>query len=82
MMDIKIFTYGGGGAGDGLDFFYTLLYYFVNVIIKTLYISSCIVVYVIYFTHSKYCCVLMRFSLLLKIKLRLQEMYLLPQFLT
>ena len=33
-------------------FFYILLYYFMNVMIKTLYINSFIVVYVIYFSHS------------------------------
>ena len=33
--------------------FYILLYYFIKVIIKTFYISSFIVVYIIYFTHKK-----------------------------
>ena len=69
MMVIKKFLKGGAGgwAGDGLIFFLDiLLYYFINVMIKTLYISNFIVVYVIYFTHSLYCYVLMCFSLLLK----------------
>ena len=39
------------GQGWVEFFFDILLYYFVNVIIKTLYISS-FIVYVIYFTHS------------------------------
>ena len=70
-MDIKNFLKGGRGAGEGgpgasLIFFYILLYYFINVIIKTLYTSSFIVVYIIYFTHSLYSCVFMCFSLLLK----------------
>ena len=40
----------------GIYFFDIFLYYFINVIIKTLYISSfCrFVVYVLYFTHSSY----------------------------
>ena len=45
-------------------FFYILLYYFINVMMKTLYISNFIVVYVIYLTHSLYYYVLMCFSLL------------------
>ena len=45
-------------------FFYILLYYFINVMIKT-YISSFIVVYVIWVTHNLYFCVLMCFTLLL-----------------
>ena len=77
MMEFKIYTNGGGGWGGeagGLvgagrwrvDFFDILIYYFINIIIKTLFISSFIVVYVIHFTHSQYCCVLICFSLLLK----------------
>ena len=69
MMDIKIFTNGGeqaegrehegtgGGGGSGVGiyiFFDILLYYFINVMLKTLYISSFIVVYLIYFTHIVY----------------------------
>ena len=64
MMDIKKFLNGGQEQVD--FFFYRLLYYFINVMMKTLYISNFIVVYVIYFTHSLYCYVLMCFSLLLK----------------
>ena len=52
-------------TGEG-RVFYILLYYFINVMIQTLYISNFIVVYVIYFTHSLYCHVLMCFSLLMK----------------
>ena len=66
MMDIKIFTNGsvqGGGPSVGLIFFDMLLYYFIYVIIKTLYISSFIVVYIIYFTHCQYCCVLKNYTL-------------------
>ena len=65
MMDIKILM-KGGGEGVCVCFFCILLYYFINVIIKTLYISNFIVIYVIYFTHSLYCYVLLCFSLLLK----------------
>ena len=65
-MDIKIFL-KGGGQGDGLEggliFFTYLLYYFINVMIKT-YISNFIVVYIMYFTHSLFYYVLMCFSLL------------------
>ena len=49
MIDIKIFTTAGvqRGAVGGGDFFLTeLLYYFISVIIQTLYISSFILVYV------------------------------------
>ena len=62
------FSKGGGrGAERGSKFYFDiLLYYFINELIKTLYISNFIVVYVIYFTHSSYCYVLMCFSLLLK----------------
>ena len=55
MLDIKFLHVGerGGEArgreGAGLIFF---IYYFIYVIIKTLYVSSFIVVYVIYFTYS------------------------------
>ena len=56
-MDIKKFL--KGEAQGGLNFFfYILLYYFINVMIKTLYISNFIVVYIKYFTHSLYCYVL------------------------
>ena len=54
-----------GGPGECLIFFYILLYYFINIVIKT-YISDFIVVYAMYFTHSLYCFVLICFSLLLK----------------
>ena len=57
-MDIKNFLKGG------LNFFY-ILYYFINVMIKT-YIGNFIAVCVIYFTHSLYYYVLMCFSLLLR----------------
>ena len=46
MIDIKIFTYREGGQGVGwerVEYFFlhiTTVYYFINVIIKTLYISS------------------------------------------
>ena len=68
MMYIKKILNGAGGlVGGGLiAFFYILLYYFINVMIKTLYFSNFIVVYIIYFPHSLYCYVLMFFSLLLK----------------
>ena len=57
MMNIKIFTNGGGaGVGGIFSLLITILFYQCND--KTLYISSFIVVYVIYFTHSLYCCVL------------------------
>ena len=56
MMAIKIFTNGGGAGGlargGWIFFFFILQYYFSNVITKTLYISTFIVVYVVYFTHS------------------------------
>ena len=69
-MDIKKFLKGRGGSGGWARgrvefFFYILLYYFINVMLKT-YISSFLVVYAIYFTHSLYSCVLMCFYLLLK----------------
>ena len=68
-MDIKNFLKGGTvkwlARGWVEFFFYILLFYFINVIIKT-YIISFLVVYVIYFTHNLYSCVLMCFSLLLK----------------
>ena len=54
----------GTGWGQVEFFVDILLYYFINVMIKT-YISSFIVVYFIYFTHSL-CYVLMSFSLVLK----------------
>ena len=48
MMDIKIFRNGGAAGGrpgaGGIYFFDIILYYFINVIIKTVYISSFIVV--------------------------------------
>ena len=83
-MRIKFFLKGEGqGAFRGwVDFLFlhiTILFY--QVMIKT-YISYFIVVYVIYFTHSLYCYVLMHFSLLLKNNNFLQEIHLLPQFLT
>ena len=40
-----------GGPGAGGFFFFILLHYFINVMIKTLYISSVIVVFIRYFTH-------------------------------
>ena len=48
MIDIKIFTnWRGQGKGqEWVDFFDILLYY-INVMIKTLYISCFIVVYII-----------------------------------
>ena len=58
--DSKFYKLGGleGRPGEGgIYFFDIFLYYLINVIIKTLYISSFIVVYVIYFTHSSYWCV-------------------------
>ena len=42
----------GGGPGTGGIYFFNILVYFINVIIKTLYISSFIVGFVICFTHS------------------------------
>ena len=54
MIDIKKLPNGGRAKrvpGDGDFFFDTLLYHFIYIIIKTLYISSFIVVFVIYFTH-------------------------------
>ena len=54
-MDIKNFTNWGGKGAGGIYFFDIFLYYFINVIIKTLYISS-------------FCCCLC-LSLLLKNKL-------------
>ena len=68
-MDIKFFLKGHSEkctVGGGVDFFHILLNYFINVMIKTLYISSFIVVYVIHFTHRLYSCVLMHFSFLLE----------------
>ena len=49
-MDIQIFLKGEQGWVE--LFFYILLYYFINVMIKTLCISSFIVVYITYFTPS------------------------------
>ena len=42
----------GEGQALSVFFFYILLYYFIYVKIKTLYISSFIVFYVIHFTHG------------------------------
>ena len=64
-MDIKKILNGVGQGGVEF-FFYILLCSFINVMIKTLHIINFIVVYVMYFTHSLYCYVLMCFSLLLK----------------
>ena len=78
-LDIKYFLKCGGKeegrAGQGWVefFFYILLYNFINVMIKTLYIGSFIVVNVIYFTHSLYSCVLRSFCFLLKNYTFLQE---------
>ena len=52
--------------GVGWFFFYIILCYFINVMIKTWYISSFVVVYVVFFTHNLYSCVFMCFSLLQK----------------
>ena len=55
MIDInKSSTYGQPARGILLYilYIYILLYYFINLMIKTLYISSFIVVYFIYFTHK------------------------------
>ena len=69
-MDIKNFLKGEArGAGqEWVEYFFfdILLYYFFNVMIKTLYISNFIVVCIIYFTHSLYYYVLMCFSLFVK----------------
>ena len=68
MMYINFFTNGGWAGGrpgaGGFSFLDILIYYFIYVIIKTLYISSFIVFYVIYFTHSLYCYLMMCISLL------------------
>ena len=66
MIDIKYFTNEGGQGGrpgeGGIYFFDIFLYYFINVIIKTLYISSfCCLRYIFYTLF-----ILMCFSLLLK----------------
>ena len=65
MYSKKKFNQGGACQGWVNFVFLILLYYFINVMIKTLYISS-FNVYVIYlyFTPSLYCYVLMFFSLL------------------
>ena len=84
-MDIKNIQKGevrGVGQGRVEFFFDILLYYFINVMLKTLYIINFIFVYVIYFTHSLYCYVLTFFTSAEKMTIFLQEIYLLPQFLT
>ena len=81
---LKFSNGGGKGAGrvkGGFILGGILLYYFINVMIKTLYISGFIVVYVIYFTQSSYYYVVF-FLLPEKLHFWLQEMHLLPQFLT
>ena len=57
---IEHFLKGGAGWGLVKFFFYISLYYFINVMIKTLYISN-FIVYAIYFIHSLYYFVLMFF---------------------
>ena len=52
---------------DWIFFFDILLYYFNNVMIKTFYIGNFIIVYVIYFTRSLYCYVLLFFPSLEKL---------------
>ena len=73
---------GGGGnkTAGGFSFFYILQYYFMYVIIKTLWISNFFVMYVIYFTHSSYCCYDAFFPSPEKWHFWLQEMYLLSVF--
>ena len=52
-MDLKKILNGGGSGRGRVDFFFDkLLYYFNNVMLKTLYINSFIAVYILYFTHS------------------------------
>ena len=65
---LKFLNGGGKEAGrvkGGFILGGILLYYFINVMLKTLYISGFIVVYVIYFTQRSYYYV-MCFSLFLK----------------
>ena len=44
--------YKGGKPESKLIFFDMLLYYSINIMIKTLYMSSFIIIYVMNFTHS------------------------------
>ena len=78
MEDIKIFTNGGA---RGRIFFYILLYYFINVMIKA-YISSFIFVYIIYLTYIVHIDVFWCVFPSWKVNFVQQEKYLLPQFLT
>ena len=60
----------------------TTYYYFINVIISVLHISSFIVVYIDIWHTVTVCYVLMHFSLPLKSNFWPLKMYLIPQFLT